>query len=207
MPKHRGLSRLERLRTSLLNHWSSSSLPRHLGGWTVGCITLLALSASVMSASPRGETPAVLGLPGVQVNRTFIFPPANTVEVQAAALPDFKQMAAARKKMEEDSVEPGSDEQVAASKAFARTLVADPVQYTCLVELWRRESNWRVNALNADSGAYGIPQALPANKMASAGKDWRTNPRTQITWGVRYIDRRYGTPCEALAYARMNGWY
>lgn len=66
-------------------------------------------------------------------------------------------------------------------------------QFTCLVNLWNRESGWNHLAMNASSGAYGIPQALPGNKMASAGADWQTNPATQISWGLGYIQGRYGT--------------
>lgn len=80
-------------------------------------------------------------------------------------------------------------------------------QYSCLVKLWERESNWRWNALNRSSGAYGIPQSLPGNKMASAGPDWRTNPATQIKWGIGYIANRYSTPCGALAHSNEHNWY
>ena len=80
-------------------------------------------------------------------------------------------------------------------------------QYSCLVKLWERESNWRWNALNKSSGAYGIPQSWPANKMASAGADWQTNPETQIRWGIRYINGRYKSPCAALAHSDEHNWY
>jgi hypothetical protein len=80
-------------------------------------------------------------------------------------------------------------------------------QFSCLVKLWERESNWRVNATNRSSGAYGIPQSLPASKLASAGADWRTNPETQIKWGLGYISSRYGYPCGALAHSDENNWY
>ena len=83
----------------------------------------------------------------------------------------------------------------------------DFTQYSCLVKLWERESNWRWNALNKSSGAYGIPQSLPASKMASAGSDWQTNPETQIRWGLRYIDGRYKSPCAALAHSDEHNWY
>ena len=83
----------------------------------------------------------------------------------------------------------------------------DYTQFSCLVKLWERESNWRWNALNKSSGAYGIPQSLPANKMASAGADWQTNPETQIRWGIRYIDGRYKSPCAALAHSDEHNWY
>lgn len=80
-------------------------------------------------------------------------------------------------------------------------------QYSCLVKLWERESNWRVNAYNKSSGAYGIPQALPGTKMSTEGGDWMTNPETQVRWGVNYIKARYGTPCGALAHSNKKGWY
>lgn len=80
-------------------------------------------------------------------------------------------------------------------------------QFSCLTLLWNRESGWRVNATNTSSGAYGIPQALPGNKMASAGSDWETNPATQIKWGLKYITDRYSTPCGAWAHSEAAGWY
>jgi len=80
-------------------------------------------------------------------------------------------------------------------------------QYSCLVKLWNRESNWRVNAYNPSSGAYGIPQSLPGSKMAVAGADWKTNPETQINWGIGYIEGRYGNPCTALAHSDRVNWY
>ncbi len=96
-------------------------------------------------------------------------------------------------------------------KAFAYTQVTKQGwqrdQYSCLVKLWNRESNWRYNASNRSSGAYGIPQALPGIKMATAGADWMTNPETQIIWGLGYIEGRYGSPCGALAHSDKLGWY
>lgn len=79
-------------------------------------------------------------------------------------------------------------------------------QFGCLYDLWERESGWRYNAENA-SGAYGIPQALPGSKMASAGPDWQTNPTTQIKWGLGYIQSTYGTPCSAWVFWEGHGWY
>jgi hypothetical protein len=76
-----------------------------------------------------------------------------------------------------------------------------------LISLWDRESGWRWNAKNPTSGAYGIPQALPASKMAAAGADWLTNPTTQIKWGLGYIKTRYGSPSGAWAHEESSGWY
>jgi hypothetical protein len=79
-------------------------------------------------------------------------------------------------------------------------------QFGCLNDIWSRESGWRYNAENA-SGAYGIPQALPGDKMASAGPDWQTDPTTQIKWGLGYIKDIYGSPCQAWVFWQDHGWY
>jgi hypothetical protein len=79
-------------------------------------------------------------------------------------------------------------------------------QWSCLDEVWQKESSWQYDAQNA-SGAYGIPQALPASKMSSAGSDYLTNPATQIKWGLGYISSVYGTPCNAWSHEVNDGWY
>ena len=76
-----------------------------------------------------------------------------------------------------------------------------------LVTLWYKESGWRWNADNPYSDAYGIPQALPGSKMASAGSDWATNPKTQVDWGLDYIQKRYGSPSNAWTFWQQNNWY
>jgi hypothetical protein len=78
--------------------------------------------------------------------------------------------------------------------------------FGCLLDLWNRESGWVYDAENA-SGAYGIPQSLPGDKMASAGADWQTDPATQIRWGLGYIKTVYGNPCSAWAFEEANGYY
>lgn len=100
---------------------------------------------------------------------------------------------------------PGTAQAIAYDMVKARGWGDD--QFACLVALWKKESGWRVNAYNAGSGAYGIPQALPGSKMATAGADWETNPATQITWGLGYIGGRYGTPCGAWGHSQRTGWY
>lgn len=79
--------------------------------------------------------------------------------------------------------------------------------FTCLVKLWNRESNWNPNAHNSSSGAHGIPQSLPASKMASEGADYYTNGYTQIRWGLKYIAGRYGTPSAAWVHSESHNWY
>jgi len=80
-------------------------------------------------------------------------------------------------------------------------------QFPCLDKLWTKESHWNTKASNSGSGAYGIPQALPGSKMGSEGSDWRTNPATQIEWGLGYIRDRYGSPCGAWGFKQSHGWY
>jgi hypothetical protein len=80
-------------------------------------------------------------------------------------------------------------------------------QWPCLYDLWQRESGWNVYAENGASGAYGIPQSLPGDKMASAGADWQTDAATQISWGLGYIKSVYGTPCAAWANEEAYGYY
>jgi len=80
-------------------------------------------------------------------------------------------------------------------------------QFKYLNWLWARESGWNKYAYNPYSGAYGIPQALPGSKMASAGPNWRSNAATQIRWGLRYIKARYGSPRRAWGHSQATGWY
>ena len=80
-------------------------------------------------------------------------------------------------------------------------------QFSYLNWLWQRESGWNKYAMNPYSGAYGIPQALPGSKMASAGPNWRANAYTQIRWGLRYIRARYGSPHRAWNHSQATGWY
>jgi hypothetical protein len=109
----------------------------------------------------------------------------------------------------------------AASRAAYRAPITDPqtaahamvlqrgwseAEWSCLDQLWMRESSWNTYASNP-SGAYGIPQALPASKMATFGADYRTNPITQIQWGLWYISASYGTPCGALSHENAYGFY
>ncbi len=103
------------------------------------------------------------------------------------------------------SVSPGSAQEIGKQLAADRGWGDD--EFACLLQLWDRESGWRVDAANTSSGAYGIPQALPGSKMASVAADWRTNPATQITWGLNYIAGRYSTPCGAWSSFQSKGWY
>jgi hypothetical protein len=102
--------------------------------------------------------------------------------------------------------------QAEGAKEVAKEIIAakytwSEKQFPCLEQLWTKESNWNYKARNRVSGAHGIPQALPATKMEVVGTDWRTNPVTQITWGLKYIKERYNTPCAAWSKFKRSNWY
>ncbi|MEV7283701.1 transglycosylase SLT domain-containing protein [Streptomyces sp. NPDC093252] len=95
----------------------------------------------------------------------------------------------------------------ASAQAIAKQMIPNSAHYTAFSNIVQRESGWNVTATNASSGAYGLVQALPASKMASAGSDWKTNPATQIEWGIDYMNSRYGSPLGAWEFWQANGWY
>jgi hypothetical protein len=99
----------------------------------------------------------------------------------------------------------GSPQQIA--EAMLGSFGWSSSQFSCLDPLWANESGWSVTAYNAGSGAYGIPQALPGARMASAGPDWQTSAATQIRWGLEYIQGTYGSPCGAWDHEQATGWY
>jgi len=99
----------------------------------------------------------------------------------------------------------GSPQQIA--QAMLASFGWSSSQFSCLDPLWAHESGWSVTAYNAGSGAYGIPQALPGSRMASAGPNWQTNAATQIRWGLEYIESTYGSPCAAWDHEQATGWY
>lgn len=138
---------------------------------------------------------------GVETDRTVVAqsvtrpPVSELVAVGTLVLPDPSTVV----------VDPGSAR--ALGKVMAAEKGWDDAQFQCLDSLWTKESNWSVTADNPSSSAYGIPQSLPGSKMASAGADWETNAATQITWGMGYIESRYGTPCSAWAHSKAKNWY
>jgi hypothetical protein len=105
---------------------------------------------------------------------------------------------------------PGSNPSPGSNKALGKQMSAARGwggEWGCLEKLWARESGWNERAMNRYSGAYGIPQALPGAKMASAGGDWQTSAATQISWGLGYIAGRYKSPCGAWGHSQATGWY
>ncbi len=93
------------------------------------------------------------------------------------------------------------------AQAVAHKMIPDAAQYNAFSKIVEHESGWNPSATNSSSGAYGLVQALPGSKMASAGSDWKTNPATQIKWGLDYMNSRYGSPAKAWSFWQANGWY
>lgn len=152
---------------------------------------------------------------------------ARIAAEHAAAERAAAQRAAARQAAANAAAEKTAAEKTAAAKTVAAPSVSaapsgnpqqvaltmlgsfgwSSSQFSCLVSLWNRESGWNVYASNPSSGAYGIAQALPGSKMASAGTDWETSAATQIRWGLGYIQSVYGSPCAAWEHSEAVGWY
>lgn len=138
---------------------------------------------------------------------------AKTAEAKKeAAVEKAEREREAKERASRDAVRSASSFSAQASytvaevKAIARQMVpAD--QFQCFSNIVNHESTWNYRAQNPSSGAYGLVQALPGSKMASAGADWQTNPATQIKWGLNYMDSRYGSPCGAWSFWQANHWY
>ena len=132
----------------------------------------------------------------------------NTARAQAVRKLAVRKLAArklAARKLAAKEAASGSPRQIA--HAMLGSFGWSSSQFSCLDPLWAHESGWSVTAYNAGSGAYGIPQALPGSRMASAGPDWQTNAATQIRWGLEYIKGTYGSPCAAWDHEQATGWY
>lgn len=165
------------------------------------------------TASLITDTPVVIAIREAAAARAA---EAEAAAIQEAAAAAAEAAAAERARTAQAVLAAApvysGDTSVGAAQAIARTMMAQRYgwgddQFACLVSVWNRESGWRVAAYNASSGATGIPQALPGTKMATAGADWRTNPATQISWGLGYVASRYGTPCVAWQHLSSTGWY
>ncbi|MEC5148567.1 phospholipase [Cryobacterium sp. GrIS_2_6] len=134
-------------------------------------------------------------------------------EAQAAqAAKAAKAAAAAAAPQASASASSSGDNSPVGARATASAMASSQYgwgsgEFSCLSQLWERESGWNYKAYNSSSGATGIPQALPGSKMASAGSDWASNAATQISWGLGYIKSAYGTPCSAWAHSESFGYY
>jgi hypothetical protein len=178
---------------------------------TVGAAAVIAPTSALVAANAAGDAPAAVSASSLAGAVTA----TGTAAVVAASTttPAPRTTTTASRAASRTALVPYRVGTKAYSKWYARTFMAKRYgwksqrQYQCLVNLWKRESGWRHKAHNSSSGAHGIPQALPGRKMASAGPNWRTNPRTQIKWGLKYIDGRYGNPCGAWSHWQNRHWY
>lgn len=130
---------------------------------------------------------------------------ATPTRTQASRTPAAARRQSSTGSRVQSSAVTGDPRSIAAAMVAKRGWGGEQMQ--CLAQLWTRESSWQVDADNPTSDAYGIPQALPGERMASAGADWRTNPVTQIIWGLDYIAGRYTNPCGAWGHELQMGWY
>jgi hypothetical protein len=171
----------------------------------------LSIEKSEITANPAPES-AAPALPKIKVVPQAAEPapatkaaPAPTPKSAPAPKPAPKRAPAPKPAPVVAVNDPAGAQAYAASKLGSYGWAPDQMQ--CLKTLWTKESDWTTTATNPSSGAYGIVQSLPAEKMASAGADYRTNYRTQINWGLNYIQERYQSPCGALNFHLSNNWY
>ncbi|MET8082655.1 lytic transglycosylase domain-containing protein [Micromonospora sp. NPDC005237] len=136
---------------------------------------------------------------------------ARRAEAAAASRKREREAAAKEVAKPYDGEIPASCEEYSGNRKIGCALMIEAgfgiAEFPCLEKLWTKESGWNHKASNSSSGAYGIPQSLPGSKMGSIADDWRTNPATQIKWGLGYIKGRYDTPCGAWSYFQNNGHY
>jgi len=147
---------------------------------------------------------------------------AKAAAAKAAAAKAAAAKAAAQQAAQQQATQQQAAQQTAAQQPAASAPSGSPQQiaeqmlsqfgwssgqFSCLQPLWALESGWNIYASNPSSGAYGIPQALPGSKMASAGPDWQSDAATQIRWGLTYIQGTYGSPCAAWSHEEADGWY
>ncbi len=186
----------------------ASSAPADTASGEVPVASRLSVDSDVSRSSERAPLSAVEE--AASIARSSAEKADQDAADRAAA---EKQKAAELKKKDDAAAAEQREIEEARSnpKDVARGLMPeygfDASQFSCLDSLWAGESDWDYTATNPSSGAYGIPQSLPATKMATAGDDWQTNPITQIRWGLQYIKDAYGTPCEADSFKAGNNFY
>jgi hypothetical protein len=189
-----------------------------------GTLTLGTAASAAAATLPSGSAPAqsnvmsapqtVAGFDHVRFSlgeRQYEYDTAAAKAAAAKAAAARAKAAAAAKVAHANTMQHVTGTPSGSPEQIAQLMLAkfgwSSSQFSCLYPLWYHESGWNPSAENPGSGAYGIPQSLPASKMASAGPGWRTNAATQIRWGLSYIDGLYGSPCEAWSHEEADGWY
>ena len=189
-----------------LSHPSSLIIAALTGAAAALAAAVVAVALLAVPAAQAGTPARTAGLGRAAGSQAALIP--TPVITGAHLTIVLRHGAAARPAIRLDSA-------AAARAAYARRTARKMLghygwgarQFTPLNSLWNRESGWNKYAANPYSGAYGIPQAVPGSKMASAGPHWQTNATTQIRWGLRYIKSRYGSPAGAWAHELAYGWY
>lgn len=180
---------------------------------TVACAVLIGVGAAGQASDSPDRN---VGAAGTQASAsadplTRLSFDKVRVGAQAATTAGGVAPQPAEVKPSETPAPPVAVDDPAGAQAYANSQLSTygwaPSEMQCLVKLWTKESDWKTTATNASSGAYGVVQSLPAEKMASAGADYLTNYRTQINWGLNYVKQRYGSPCGALNFHYANNWY
>lgn len=187
----------------------------------IAAVALFVLGALTVSAAIGGGAPAPVPTTTQAITlppQTYTVPsdvvaaPIQTFDVPRVVVPKpkptaTKPQAAPPRKSSEANVRPAVPAfSISAAQSYARSRLS-ATQYACLANIATRESGWNVHAENSSSGAYGIPQALPGSKMASAGSDWQNNYKTQINWMIGYVNARYGSACGAWSYWQAHSNY
>jgi hypothetical protein len=223
--KHRASKARRAPKAALKTSLTLSSMAVVATGFAVGSGSL-SLSAGGPAASTTARVADLGAAAGAAVSGSSAADSAQARADVTAAEADRAQTPvtrsdnrAATDPLKKDTLSLGAGNTMARSENLsdespqdiARALLAtygwSDSQFGCLDSLWERESHWNVHADNPSSSAYGIPQALPGSKMASAGPDWANNAVTQIKWGLGYIADRYGSPCAAWGHSQSHGFY
>ncbi|MDQ0030866.1 hypothetical protein [Arthrobacter bambusae] len=168
-------------------------------------------------ATDHAATPSVTATPSASASASASATPTPTPSHAAAPAPAAVALQAAAPAAPAAPPAPAAPaapvavDDPAGAQAYAASLLPSygwgQGEMSSLLALWNKESDWRTTATNASSGAYGIGQSLPGDKMASEGADWQTNYQTQIRWGLNYIKERYGSPSAAWSFHLANNWY
>lgn len=206
--------RFEKTRQALVTVTASALIAAGLivsGPATTGVAIPPQPTVAAATATPSAEYVAMRKEKIASRSSTRNEPPQNVVVKKKVQKVEKKKAVKPAKKSTSTTKVRSIASNSGANRAIGRKLAAQRGwtgdQWTCLNNLWTKESGWRHAADNPYSSAYGIPQALPGSKMKSAGSDWRTNPATQIKWGLGYIKGRYGTPCGAWRHFLTKNWY
>ena len=168
-------------------------------------------SAAANAAVARAEAQKAAARKAAAAKAAAAKAAAKAAAAKAAAQQAAQQQATQQQAAQQTTAQPATSAPSGSPQQIAEQMLSQfgwsSSQFSCLQPLWALESGWNIYASNPSSGAYGIPQALPGSKMASAGPDWQGDAATQIRWGLSYIQGTYGSPCAAWSHEEADGWY